>query len=164
MRWLQSGWSELHGLSGLCILWNQLSSHSLDSHIMLGLMESWFIYFQFIFSPRVKWTSLQICGSFSQFSSLIYITLPCKFLPAPVTLNSEFCFLHLLRLLLSVGLYCPGSVIWIMLPSRKLRLMWTLSCVVPCLNDHSPELSVVLCFKIVATHICPILLLLIVRT
>lgn len=100
MRWLHSGWSELHGLSGLCILWNQLSSHSLDSHIMLGLMESWFIYFQFIFSPRVKWTSLLICGPFSQFSSCIYLTLPCKFLPAPVTLNSKFCFFHLPRLLL----------------------------------------------------------------
>lgn len=34
----------------------------------------------------------------------------------------------------------------------------------PCFNDHSPELSVILCLKTVATYICPVLLLFTVRT
>lgn len=86
---------------------SQLSLYPLNSHNLLGLMESWFIHFQFIFSQRVKWTPLQICGAFSQFSSLVYVTLPCKLLPAPAALNSEFYFFYLPRFLFSVEFYCP---------------------------------------------------------
>lgn len=52
-----------------------------------------------------------------------------------------------------------STVSWIIFVLRKLRLIWTLSCMVPCLSGNSSELSVVLCLKTVAAYICPVLLL-----
>lgn len=109
---------------------------------------------------------LQICGAPSQCISLTYVTLPCKVYQRLLlwTLNFISSTTPTQRLQVSVWALLPSAVICIMLPGRKLKFMWRLSCVVPCLSDHSPELRFLLCLKTVATYICPVLLLFTVRT
>lgn len=59
---------------------------------------------------------------------------------APAILNFKFYFCHSPRHQLSWVLL-PSAVICIMIPDRKLTLLWRLSYVAPCLNDYILRLS-----------------------
>lgn len=109
MKYLQSGQSELQGLSELYGLWNLRSAHiPLIAVRARGVLP---VHFQRSIQPKAPVDSLaDLWGSFSkQLPHLCYSTLQIPL--ALAALNSEFYFFNSGRLQLSIWALLPIAVI-----------------------------------------------------